>query len=71
VISELPPDTPLPLLPAESVLYSEPQPCPNCAGEKKTFVPLYLIVDVGWWGYCEGCGDEKLVRFERTNSEAA
>jgi hypothetical protein len=49
--------------------HQEPRWCANCGGEQ-TFVPVYEIYQ-GRVGYCLGCGEERVVPFSRTNSEAA
>jgi hypothetical protein len=51
------------------LIHQEPRWCPNCGGEQ-TFVPVYEI-HIGRVGYCLGCGEERVVPFSRTNSEAA
>jgi hypothetical protein len=51
------------------LIHQEPRWCANCGGEQ-TFIPVYEI-EHGRVGYCLGCGEEKLVPFTRTNSEAA
>lgn len=43
--------------------------CGNCGGEQ-VFVPVYEF-EFGRVGFCLGCGEERVVRFSRTNSEAA
>ena len=51
------------------LIHQEPRWCANCGGEQ-TFVPVYEI-HIGRVGYCLGCGEERVVPFSRTNSEAA
>jgi hypothetical protein len=51
------------------LIHQEPRWCANCGGEQ-TFVPVYEM-ECGRLGYCLGCGEEKVVPFTRTNSEAA
>lgn len=43
--------------------------CARCAGNQ-TFV-VVEIFENGRGGYCLGCGEERVVPFSRTNSEAA
>jgi hypothetical protein len=43
--------------------------CVNCAGEQ-IFVEVYEF-DGGRVGCCLGCGDERVIRFTRMNSEVA
>jgi hypothetical protein len=50
-------------------IYRDMRWCANCGGEQ-TFVPVYEM-ECGRLGYCLGCGEEKVVPFTRTNSEAA
>lgn len=40
--------------------------CPNCGGEQ-VFVEVYEIPGVGRAGFCFGCGEEKVLRFERVS----
>jgi hypothetical protein len=43
--------------------------CANCGGEQ-VFLEVYEFEE-GRVGVCLGCGEERIVRFTRTNSEAA
>ncbi len=47
----------------------EPRWCPDCGGVQ-TFYELYRC-EVGRVGICFGCEQEKLILWERSNSEAA
>lgn len=50
-------------------VYREMRHCPNCGGPQ-LFVPMFEI-EIGRVGLCFGCGEERIVRFSRTTSEAA
>jgi hypothetical protein len=43
--------------------------CANCGGEQ-VFVEVYEFA-AGRVGFCLGCGEERVIPFTRTNSEAA
>lgn len=53
----------------DSDVYREMRWCVNCGGEQ-VFVEVYEF-EAGRVGFCLGCGEEKIVGFSRTNSEAA
>ena len=55
--------------PIDPTIYSEPRWCSDCGG-RRMFEVVYEC-EVGRVGVCLGCGEEKLVRWTRTNSEAA
>lgn len=46
-----------------------PRYCPKCDSEQ-TFVAAWEC-DQGLVGCCQGCGDERIAPFTRTNSEVA
>jgi hypothetical protein len=50
-------------------VYQDMRWCANCAGEQ-VFVPVYEFAS-GRVGFCLGCGEERVLPFTRTNSEAA
>jgi hypothetical protein len=58
---------PVSLVPLDPFLYQDPRPCLRCGGEQ-TFVQVFEFA-FGRVGYCEGCGEEKVIRFERTMGE--
>lgn len=62
--------SPSPIIVLDSTLYQDMRWCANCGGEK-IFVPVFLIEDQGWLGYCLGCGEEKFAAFTRVTQEAA
>ncbi|HLZ49254.1 MAG TPA: hypothetical protein VKP61_00750 [Candidatus Acidoferrum sp.] len=57
-----------PAAPLAAFLYQDMRWCVNCGGDQ-IFVPVFLC-DAGQVGYCLGCGEERVIRFTRTNSEA-
>jgi hypothetical protein len=61
---------PLPAVAAlDYSVYQDMQNCIKCGG-LQIFVPVYEC-EAGRVGYCLGCGEERIVLFSRTNSEAA
>jgi|HubBroStandDraft_2_1064218.scaffolds.fasta_scaffold161375_2 hypothetical protein len=61
-------DVPTDIAVLNSDICRDPRWCPNCGGEQ-TFVAVYEFHE-GRFGFCLGCGDERLVPFSRVNSEA-
>lgn len=57
------------LIPLDSLLYQDMRWCANCGG-RKIFVPCYEC-DFGIVGYCDGCGEERVLQFTRTISQVA
>jgi hypothetical protein len=53
----------------DSSVYRDRRDCYNCGGPQ-TFVEVYRS-DAGRVGYCDGCGEKKLIPWTRENSEAA
>jgi len=53
----------------DSDIYRDKRWCANCGGEQ-AFVEVYEF-EGGRVGFCWGCGEERVVPFSRTNSEAA
>ena len=53
----------------DSSIYRDMRWCVGCAGEQ-VFLEVYEFSG-GRVGVCLGCGEEKLIPFTRTNSEAA
>ena len=50
-------------------LYQYPIDCPHCGG-KATFKAC-VAYEFGRLGFCDGCGEEKIVPFTRVTQEAA
>jgi hypothetical protein len=53
----------------DSAIYQDKSWCSKCGGPQ-TFVAIYEF-DGGRVGCCLGCGDERVVPFTRTTTEAA
>jgi hypothetical protein len=53
----------------DSDVFRDQRWCANCY-RLETFVEVYEF-EGGRLGYCLGCGEERVVPFTRTNSEAA
>lgn len=53
----------------DSAIYQDPTWCSNCGGVR-VFMMVYEF-DGGRVGCCLGCGDERVVPFTRTTTEAA
>lgn len=51
----------------DSDIYQDPRWCPNCAG-RKTFIEVFRF-DTRRLICCQGCGEEWIVQYDRTNSE--
>jgi hypothetical protein len=54
--------------PLDPFLYQGMRWCVNCAGEQ-VFVEVFEC-EAGRVGFCMGCGNERVIPFSRTNSEA-
>ena len=57
-----------PVAPLDPFLYQRMRWCVNCGGEQ-VFVEVFEC-EAGRVGVCLGCGDERVIPFSRTNSEA-
>lgn len=64
-LCSLPPDA----VPIDPNVYQDTIWCANCGGPR-VLIEVFRF-DGGKLIACQGCGDERVVRFERTNSEAA
>jgi hypothetical protein len=54
--------------PLDPFLYQRMRWCGNCGGEQ-VFVEVFEC-EAGRMGFCMGCGNERVIPFSRTNSEA-
>lgn len=57
-----------PVASLDPFLYRDPRWCAVCEREEE--FREFFVTDLGRVGVCLGCGDERVIPFSRTNSEA-